>query len=123
MTQKEIIVETIEYYSKNQRAYINGECQYLSHEGNKCAFARCCTDEAVKELNQKCEGKNIMAISKYFNNNIESFLKDEYKGHDLNFWVHVQRLHDSDIFWGAEGVGNKLTDKGEQYLKDIFNLD
>lgn len=106
-TTLEIIEETIEHYKTNPRSLekITGHCKYLNDDGSKCAFSRCCTDEGVKRLHDLNEGHSITT-------NHLSYLKPEYQGHDVEFWLYIQRLHDSDGNWN----GNELTERGKDMV-------
>jgi hypothetical protein len=116
-TKLEIIDETIEHYKSNPRSFImQGNtklCVYLSNEGNKCAFSRCCTDEGVAWLHDEVDitlgGDNV-------GSEFLQFLKPEYQGHDVEFWLDIQDLHDVNSYWEIEMVDNvprnKLTPLG-----------
>lgn len=124
MTQKtkiEIIDETVEFYSNNPRALSNtGTCQYLTSEGLKCAFARCCTDESVTLLHEKFEGKVVAEFPATHGESIpdvETLLKDEYKGHGNLFWGDVQMLHDFNRIWDSLNGG--LSNEGLRKVNEL----
>lgn len=114
MTKIEIIEETVVYYKANPRSITkSNSCVYFNEEnGAMCAFSRCCTEESVKQLHDFCEGNGVSGID-HFNN----FLKEEYKGHERNFWVDIQILHDSGSYWD----GNELTSLGIEEVAKLKN--
>ncbi len=116
-TKIEIIDETAEFYSKNPRSNIGGSCKYLSDNGAKCAFSRCCTDEGVKTLHETLEGKSV--TSQQFGPT-DFYLKDEYKGHDVKFWRALQGFHDDEKNFITEGIG--LSARGIERVADMKEI-
>lgn len=120
MTKLEIIEETVKYYSEDtsRRSTEEKNCVYLSKNGNKCAFSRCCTEEGV-ELLHKNEGRSVGVLDctspLYLGKEIDDVLKPEYKGHSIDFWRNLQDLHDSENYWDSNG----LTKEGLERLKYI----
>jgi hypothetical protein len=110
-TTLEIINETIEHYKNNPRSIdkITSHCKYLNDDGSKCAFSRCCTDEGVKQLHDSNEGHSVII-------NHLSYLKPEYQGHDVEFWLGIQDLHDVNSYWEIEMVDNVLTERGKDMV-------
>ena len=113
----EIINETVEFYGADLgRRSVTSDgrsCMYNSPNGNHCAFARCVSNPSVL---MGYEGKSIFGLSE---NNVELFLKDEYKGHNIGFWFDIQGLHDYNPNWNLiEGKG--LSDEGEQKFKKLI---
>ncbi len=114
MSQKskaEIIKETVEFYTNNPRSKSEADtCRYLTDDGKKCAFSRCCTDNGVTMLHESNEGKSVPDMH-------DTYLKPEYQGYENMFWYMIQRLHDEDTFWGADG----LTPKGKGQVEYLLN--
>lgn len=98
-TAREIIEETAAFYTSENRAKPdNGRrCQYLTKDGRMCAVGRCLTDPA------RIEGNYIFLQSIP---NLDDELKPEYRGHPINFWQDLQRLHDYTFNWNNEGLSN-----------------
>lgn len=123
MTKFEIIDETVEFYKNNPRSLDEfnihgiktGNCVYLSNEGNKCGFSRCCTDEGVKILHEKFDINDGTGVQEDF----LQFLKPEYQGHNLDFWKDIQSIHDSGGGWEKSGNGNTLTDYGIKFVNRL----
>lgn len=113
MTETELILETCGAYKYDTRG-INldvGGCFYLTEDGErKCAVGRCMTDEAIERFKAggHCSGWGVSAITREFGP-LDQFLKDDYKGFDLDLWVDLQRLHDDGDAWNETG----LSDYGE----------
>jgi hypothetical protein len=109
-TMLQIVEETVEFYQNNPRSIGRGKsCSYLTDDGRQCAFSRCCTDEGVKKLQ---EGTRV--VYEYLD-----YLKPEYQGYNLFFWVNIQRLHDNNNFWKESGDKNILTTDGIDYVNEL----
>ncbi len=126
-TKQEIVDETIAFYTQNPRSVLEGgnSCVYLNVENNtRCAFSRCCTEEAVTELHSKYEGYGI-ANSRFGHDLDTKILKEEYHGHEAEFWNRLQNLHDNKNNWFQTSTGNELTFIGENAvveMKKDFNF-
>lgn len=95
LTKKDIILETIEYYEDNPVGYDNdkGSCCYYSKDGNICAVGRCMVNPEEVEGNFFTTCINDIS----YEENIDSLLKKEYRGHDVGFWSDLQQFHDEII--------------------------
>ena len=108
-TKVEIIKQTAEFYNNKNRSlnpsydetkkydpyYQIPACLYNGPDGKHCAFAMCCDDPSVLS---KYEGIGVRNLS----HNL--YLKNEYKGHDQDFWSDIQKLHDTDDYWTDDGI-------------------
>ena len=114
LTQKEIVLETVEYYRTHKRALdANGICKYLTEEGDMCAFGRCAINPSALE-----EGKHVAVQV-----DIEQILKPEYKGHDVDFWLELQRFHDGLRHWTANELGGQdVSEVGKVFIFKTFNI-
>lgn len=112
-TVKEIVEETIAYYSEdvNRRNYDEkkGQCMYYTN-GKTCAVGRCLENPEL--FSKEADGAEIF-IRKWGAN----IFKEEYRGHDYSFWKELQDLHDSDHYWSETGI-NEI---GKEYAEDIIN--
>ncbi len=135
-TKLEIIEEVASSYTSLTRAVDPkqyGTCRYLTEDGKKCAVGRALTDEAQEHL-ATCHSPNPYADELAFNmlslddqhevvqngielfdNSLDPFLKEEYKGHDPKFWANLQNLHDNSHFWDENGL-NDAGNKAKQML-------
>lgn len=115
----EIINETKKYYENNVRSVKNDICSYYGDNGELCAFSRCCSNpESIKGFTTTVENMN-----KNYGINPELLLKDEYKGHSLQFWDDIQGFHDLSRFWEAKDNkerGNILTKEGIAYYESLL---
>ena len=102
-TKIQILEETFNYYNEDpsRRAKSDGRCQYLDGEGRMCAFGRC-------EINPPLTDGSSDAVVNRFDNeeDMNASLKEEYRGHSIEFWVDVQDLHDEDCYWNDESVSD-----------------
>lgn len=105
-TKLEILKETYDYYTADskRRSYriVNGRgrCEYFNPLGEMCAVGRCLIPDSYKKIEQAYGNKPITS----FDENLDTLLKTEYRGHDSNFWVDLQRFHDSDLNWFKDGI-------------------
>lgn len=111
-SKPEIINETVQNYNVNPRAVdSDGGCDYISPEGYMCAVGRC-----MKNPTPDMYGSVKFLFNKSSTSNLEDELKDDYKGHSIEFWDDLQQLHDLDDYWD----GNTLTDDGKEYYQQIY---
>ena len=115
LTQKEIVLETVEYYRTHKRGLdTGGECSYLTAEGDMCAFGRCVTDPSMLK-----EGYGVLGQG-----NIEELLKPKYQGHSTGFWGRLQEFHDTWRFWTANEIGGQdVSAEGKQFIHETFKID
>jgi hypothetical protein len=65
MNRKEVLEETLQFYWEDpeRRAVSgNGNCQYITDDGRKCAVGRLLSDEQCKELETFSSGKTVEFI-------------------------------------------------------------
>lgn len=116
----EILNETVEYYKTNQRGLnfnVYGHsigCLYYNEQtGGMCAVGRCLTNP--ESLDSNCFIRYI--------NDLDQYLKEEYRGHSVHFWALIQALHDDGIFWEKNNLGgSNLTNRGLSEVEYIRNL-
>lgn len=121
MTKLEIINETAEFYSLKNRGVNEhtGQCLYFNPKNDtKCAFGRCIQDDKIHLFNNAAlgellgvpgifgEGNSFGHKGKYAGQNHDDFLKEEYHGHELDFWSHIQGFHDEVANWNADGLSD-----------------
>lgn len=108
-TKLEIIEETALYYSEDvSRRALNhlGQCRYLTSDGKMCSVGRCLISPSYGSQ---------WSVSWF--RDLEEELKEEYKGHSLDFWNKLQKFHDWKEHWSSTG----LTEEGEKYLQNLKN--
>lgn len=114
----EIIDETVAYYSENpeeRRAFNNSRgCDYLSPTGRMCAVGRC-LESPQEFMEGGYKDKFVRAIGSEI---LDLNLKEEYRGHEIQFWAKLQSLHDSEKYWNSTG----LSVDGENYIKQLKQL-
>lgn len=126
MTEEEIVLETIEYYTKYPRSVgRDGGCMYLNNDGAMCAFGRCMDVDSLKVAHD-CEVNNPDGVTidrlLYLLDieNLDVLLKPEYRGHSTGFWENLQTLHDSPRLWASNGEG--LKEEGKKFVKEQFDI-
>lgn len=102
-TKKEIIDETVEFYSKNPRAVTKeGKCRYLTDDGIKCAVGRFFRSEIDGRIVWgPCTSLIVTGMGKV---SLDELLKSEYTGHEVKFWRDLQGLHDYALNWNENGL-------------------
>jgi hypothetical protein len=120
-SKKTIINETREYYKNNSRAIDTDEsgyesCVYLNSEGDSCAVGRCIPLNRLKSLSDS----NGKAADDF--DDLDSLLRWDYRGHDVDFWCELQEFHDNYDNWEpkVKGPGNKLTNRGRRTLRRLL---
>lgn len=122
-TKREIIEETSTFYNSCNRASDeDGTCMYINRETNAmCAVGRCMTEEALEKYGG-LEG-SASRFHEYLKihvtdsiTGLDAVLKEEYQGHDHEFWGDLQKLHDREFHWDATG----LTEKGKEFEAQLL---
>jgi hypothetical protein len=132
-TYKEVIEETVEYYSKNPRGF-NGEgCDYRSANGAMCAVGRVLKPEVLDKVadyqgnsselfnNWENAENDDYGIVTNFENIIEEMMQEEYSElTNVAFWDDLQYLHDNSNYWKEIEEGNLLTERGQNYKENLI---
>jgi len=120
-TKIEIIDETVKFYKDRPRSMDSLACLYTSIvKGKKthCAVGRCFLP---KHKNKKFEYNEdaVKCLNKSVG--LDSLLKEEYRGHDIEFWINLQKLHDGDSFWDKidGSCGQNLSCAGKKRVKEL----
>jgi hypothetical protein len=119
MTKKEIIEETVAYYSEDtaRRAIDTTGCHYqtISATGEEkyCAVGRCLDP---KVANYDATGNVLYYAYDFASEDLDSHLKPQYRRHSLGFWKSLQMFHDVSLYWDDKC----LTDKGKEKLQSIL---
>lgn len=94
-TKLEILEETKKVYADPSNCGYDHErntCTYYDkNTGNMCAVGRCMVDVGQFE---GCGDTFRGVVNDHFSGDHDSPLKEEYRGHELEFWVALQELHD-----------------------------
>ena len=105
----EIIDETVEYYENHPRAISStGRCQYVTADGEVCAVGRCVENPVFLEQ----EFAIVESIP-----NLDNELREDYRGHDMEFWSDLQQLHDNDNYWDHR----RLSNIGIRYVEGLWD--
>ena len=104
MNKIEIIDEMIQNFSVKPRAR-NGEnssCCYLNEEGHRCGHSIFIRDEVVNEFDERQNTSSTAEdiIAKYG----DDCHKEQYRGHQPNFWLDIQNLHDYNPYWNDKSL-------------------
>lgn len=111
MTKIEIIDYVVDYFQKNPRAKNGENCLYLTKTGLRCGHSICLEDDFVKDtiIARTTNAKHLI------DNHGDNIHKPEFRGHHIEFWMNIQRIHDINIFWRD----NELTDDGKEFVKQL----
>jgi hypothetical protein len=125
ITKLEILNETIAFYNGdvNRRSKIADNCVYNGYNGEHCAVGRCMLPE-FKEQGVELKGnigQGLKSLAIINDLAFDKMLEEQYRGHEVDFWVELQHLHDNEIFWDNAG----LNVVGENFTNEIckkYNL-
>jgi hypothetical protein len=119
LTKHEIIDYVVDYYKTHPRAVnrAKGVCEYKTAEGHLCAHSICLTAKGRnKAINFAGGSDGARSLILQFGDTMH---KAKFQGHDPDFWVEIQFLHDDNDYWIKSGASNILTQKGESYVTDL----
>ena len=122
-TKLEIINMVANHYNKKNRAKTDYGCRYITDDGRMCAVGICMTDGALEDFKHHFGGVQSIAKSitkSGMEGSIDVLLKDEYKGHDLEFWSELQYFHDREILWDTKGLSERGLNHYKK-LKSFYN--
>ena len=102
MTKVEILDMVANHYNSNNRAFKGGGCYYKTTDGRMCAVGMCMNDESIARWGHFLG--NVLELSRKIEGDIDEVFKDEFKGHDIDFWTDMQMLHDDAAYWDEEGL-------------------
>jgi len=112
---KEIVNETVKYYRTHPMGIIGDKCKYFIEEtGAMCAVGRCLEQPELFKNQNGC----VLFLVQF--DCLDSKLKPEYRGHNINFWKHLQCLHDTSNYWTGR-TPNSLTLDGLNYKNWIIS--
>lgn len=121
-TKLVIIEETAAFYNLNNRSLTSdgGGCEYRNRDGNMCAVGRCMSETGIAIFGSAAGFATSIhnVLLGQGKGGIDFILKDEYKGHCIEFWQYLQRLHDNKAYWNAEG----LTQLGKNQVQYIIKM-
>lgn len=119
-TKLEIIEELFDNHfvkNSNKRGVVgydnNVQCVYYDNETrNKCAVGMCLTTNALSFIGRAQFEGDVLDLDDFLSNNLDYYMKPEYRGHGLKFWDDLQYLHDTTRHWTNTG----LSDEGQEQL-------
>ena len=133
MTEKELLIDTIEYYSKDtsRRCVSAKACFYSPREcndhlkdgkeytGDGCAIGRLFKPEDRYRIDQTITNTYYAdtTVEILFEiDEILEFTPDWLQEMDISFLVDLQCLHDAHSHWDSEG----LTDEGHNFAERMY---
>jgi hypothetical protein len=115
MSKKQILdYVQVEIMKQGGRAVAESRCVLETSDGKCCGFSLCLTDEA---RNNMVKVKHVGFVKCMLDTFVEDSLREEFKGHEYGFWIHVQSLHDQKENWDAN---NTLSEKGVKRYNEIL---
>ena len=109
-TKLEIIEETAAFYNLGNRSVELSDsgfenCAYIGRDNKRCAFSRCCLDSPeVLSFLKEHEGDTADEVLEAAGDKGLEILKEDYRGHEDDFWNELQVFHDRDYYWGEDGL-------------------
>ena len=123
MTNKELVIETIKFYSEGDRRAVSddGTCTYRSSEGRQCAVGRLIDPKKLEKYNLSWNDLSNMGAIDWVLGELSSMsiyiddiLKDEYLGVTEECLDDLQDYHDYTLIsTHKEEKTNKLKKKYE----------
>ena len=116
LTIEQIVEETVAAYNVNTRALnCRGNCVYQTEDGKNCAVGRVLKKKYRSTDIRAAVG--VGALARAFNkSSLDELIYAHYTGHPIEFWSHLQCLHDNAFNWDSEG----LSVKGENEKRAIL---
>lgn len=117
MTQRELLVNTVKFYTSENRALAKGACIYLKTKTSPgCAIGRHLTPEVQQVFHKIQVEDNAGSINSICEDpESKKLLPDWMQEMNIGFLKSVQQLHDSSECWDIEGISAL----GKQ---EVFNL-
>lgn len=119
MTKAQIIKETVDFYAvdpdarrsvlRDSQGYLES-CLYNGPNNTHCGLGRCLTLKALeligenKTLNKASTDGLVRNLQV---NELDDLIQEQYKGHSIGFWTHIQQLHDGDRYWDKTGLSER----------------
>lgn len=108
------VLKTVkEKYNINNRAVAKGSerCMYQTPEGRRCAVGMYMRDDMANAFaHADYDASTLDSL-----HNLDTLLKEEYRGLPLEFWEDLQTLHDRSVYWNEDG----LTFRGREVAHQI----
>ena len=112
-----LIDETVEYYSSHPRSISEegNNCKYVGDNDEKCAFSRCCIDDAEYDEGRPASCQRM------------KYLLPEYQilASKLTFWNKIQHIHDGGKNWDNSIFtkhGYDYVDRFKDFIKNDLDL-
>lgn len=124
MTQRELLVSTVKFYTSENTAVENGVCVYMSTPTSPgCAIGRYLTPEVQQAFHKTQKEDAIGSITSFYvDSEFKELLPDWMQKMDIRFLQSVQYLHDTPEYWDKSGI--TLTGKaGVNAICSRFTLD
>jgi hypothetical protein len=118
-TKQEIIQETRDFYAADpkRRAANNGSCFYQTEDGRNCAVGRCLIPNSEMLASYGPQTMFLCGGAANYIRNLEEILKEEYRGHEPDFWRELQLFHDNRICWSLDGISPKGEEQYSRLMK------
>ena len=111
-TKAEIVDYVVDYFKTHPRA-MNAKlgCMYQTPKGNRCAHSICLSNEGLNVV-LKYDRNHCSSASDIIGEFTDNIHKEEFRGHEIEFWDSVQQFHDNFYNWIPNEDGNELSDEG-----------
>lgn len=118
MTERELLVSTVQFYTKFNRAIKDGACVYLNEDTNRCcAIGRyLVSDACIVYDNDEVNNLSNTAIDTIFDNDRLKKLAPKWmQDVNIEYLTNIQQLHDEDSNWTDIGI----SDRGKETVNNI----
>ena len=127
LSKLEIQTSLVDFYSADpytRRCQDDaGTAVYNGRNGKHCAIGQCMTEKyQSKGRGMHYNTGTLDEIVEYFEEKtFDDMLQEQFRGHEIDFWEHVQNLHDRDVHWTETGISEAGLNKVKQ-IHNLFNL-
>ena len=89
--------------SRRSVGHIGDACRYTNDDGNHCAVGRCMKQSSFKLAIENVSIRGLQTRFKH-KGGVDFLLLKKYHGFNFMLWQRVQRLHDINANWDADGL-------------------
>ena len=129
MTIKEIVMQVADTYTLNTRSTEiisdTDECRYQTKDGNMCAVGMCMSEPSLHEFGSfigSVRELHYTTMNQRNEQGLDYLLKEEYKGHPIEFWSELQGLHDIEDLWDENGLNHSGKIQASKIINEFKNI-
>jgi len=113
LSAESLIVEVLRPFVEdptNRAINYSGECMYRG-DNSACAVGRCIPDSRYQSRIENKSAWQVHEMLEKEGASRDELLYARYRGHDVELWGHLQRVHDMNRYWEDDGLSSEGLDK------------